>query len=152
MDREGLSVIDLDECRTTYLLYAPAKNPGGWNLDLAAFGEALEAAFAEARYETRQGRQVRLSFWAMTEEGMEFTGFASNEGRDTVLLADNTAAEAAVFIVWLRDSFLPAPDLIRFSSEPAVEKGIETDRRMPVNGDRSRITEELKHHLGDVRG
>ncbi|SED32390.1 hypothetical protein SAMN04490357_4498 [Streptomyces misionensis] len=142
--------MDLDEYQTTYLLYAPAKNPGGWNLDLSTFGEALEAAFAEVRYEARQGRQFRLSFWAMTEEGIEFTGYASNEGRDTVLLADNTADEAAVFIVWLRDAFLPAPDLIRFSSEPAVEKGIETDWRMPATGDRSRIAEELKHHLGVV--
>ncbi|MFF3361045.1 hypothetical protein [Streptomyces misionensis] len=142
--------MDLDEYQTTYLLYAPAKNPDGWNLDLPAFGEALEAAFAEVRYEARQGRQLRLSFWAMTEEGIEFTGYASNEGRDTVLLTDNTADEAALFIVWLRDVFLPAPDLIRFSSEPAVEKGIETDWRMPATGDRSRIAEELKHHIGVV--
>ncbi|SOD91555.1 hypothetical protein [Streptomyces sp. Ag109_G2-15] len=111
--------MDLDEHQTTYLLYAPAKNPGGWNLDLAAFGAALEATFPEVRYETRQGGQLRLSFWAVSEDGIEFTGFASNEGRDTVVLTDNTADEAAVFIAWLRDSFLPSPDLVRFSSEPA---------------------------------
>ncbi|MFF0035225.1 hypothetical protein ACFYRG_03265 [Streptomyces mirabilis] len=139
--------MDLDEYQTTYLLYAPAKNPDGWNLDLAAFGTALQAAFPEVRYETRQGRQVRLSFWAVTEDGIEFTGFASNEGRDTVVLTDNTAEEASVFIAWLRDSFLPSPDLIRFSSEPAVEEGIETDWRMPAGGDTARIAEELKHHI-----
>ncbi|WP_346077793.1 MULTISPECIES: hypothetical protein [Actinomycetes] len=144
--------MDLDDYQTTYLLYAPAKDPNGWNLDLTAFGEALEAAFAEVRYETRHGRQFRLSFWAMTEEGIEFTGFASNEGRDTVLLDDNTADEAAVFIAWLRDVFLPTPDLIRFSSEPAVEKGIETDWRMPANGEQSRIADELKHHIEVVVG
>jgi hypothetical protein len=139
--------VDLDEYQTTYLLYAPAKNPDGWNLDLTAFGNALQAAFPEVRYETRQGRQLRLSFWAVTEDGIEFTGFASNEGRDTVVLTDNTAAEAAVFIAWLRDSFLPSPDLIRFSSESAVEEGIETDWRMPAGGDTARITDHLKHHI-----
>ncbi|SEE40023.1 hypothetical protein SAMN05216532_8095 [Streptomyces sp. 2231.1] len=139
--------MDLDEYQTTYLLYAPAKNPGGWNLDLAAFGAALEAAFPEVRYETRRGRQLRLSFWAVSEDGIEFTGFASNEGRDTIVLTDNTADEAAVFIAWLRDSFLPSPDLIRFSSEPAVEEGIETDWRMPASGDTTRIAEELKQHI-----
>ncbi|MFH9400089.1 hypothetical protein ACH4JS_09890 [Streptomyces sp. NPDC017638] len=139
--------MDLDEYQTTFLLYAPAKNPAGWNLDLAAFGAALDAAFAEVRYETRQGRQLRLAFWAVTDEGIEFTGFASNEGRDTVVLVDNTAEEAAVFIAWLRDSYVASPDLIRFSSEPAVEAGIETDWRLPATGDTASIAEELKHHI-----
>ncbi|MFF9024157.1 hypothetical protein [Streptomyces eurythermus] len=139
--------MDLDEYQTTFLLYAPAKNPAGWNLDLAAFGTALEAAFPEVRYETRQGRQLRLSFWAVTDEGIEFTGFVSNEGRDTVVLVDTTAEEAAVFITWLRDSYVASPDLIRFSSEPAVEVGIETDWRLPATGDTARIADELKHHI-----
>ncbi|GAA3139871.1 hypothetical protein [Streptomyces echinatus] len=139
--------MDIDEYRTTYLLYAPAKNPAGWNLDLPTFGTALDATFTDVRYETRQGRQLRLSFWAVTDDGTEFTGFASNEGRDTVVLTDNTADEAALFITWLRDSLCPAPDLIRFSSEPAVERGIETDWRMPALADTANIAEELKHHL-----
>ncbi|GJF23980.1 hypothetical protein [Streptomyces sp. HO565] len=138
--------MDPDEYHTTYLLYAPAKNPHGWNLDLTAFGTALDAAFSDVRCETRQGRRLRLSFWAVTEGGIEFTGFASNEGRDTIVLTDNTADEAAVFITWLRDSFLPSPDLIRFSSEPAVEAGVETDWRMPAGEDTARIAEELRHH------
>ncbi|MEV7686431.1 hypothetical protein ACFW1F_22575 [Streptomyces bungoensis] len=144
--------MNLDEYQTTYLLYAPARNPAGWNLDLAAFGAALEAAFPVARYETQQGRQLRLSFWAVTEDGIEFDGFATKEGRDTVLLTDNTAGEAAVFIAWLRDSFLPSPDLIRFTTEPAVERGIETDWRVPATGDTAGIAEELKHHIQVVEG
>ncbi|WP_265564772.1 hypothetical protein [Streptomyces hygroscopicus] len=75
------------------------------------------------------------------------SGFLAGEGRDTVVLTDNTADEAAVFIAWLRDAFLPSPDLIRFSSEPAVEAGIETDWRMPAGGDTARIAGELKHHI-----
>ncbi|GAV40236.1 hypothetical protein [Streptomyces acidiscabies] len=155
--------MDLDEYRTTYLLYAPAKNPDSWNLDLAAFAAALGARFSDVRYETRQGRQLRLSFWAVAEgegplyenpvhNGIAFDGFASNEGRDTVLLTDNTPAEAAVFIRWLRDTVLPSPELIRFTTEGAVEKGIETDWRMPADGDEGRIAEELRHHIGVVEG
>ncbi|KUN85551.1 hypothetical protein AQJ66_13670 [Streptomyces bungoensis] len=144
--------MDLDDYQTTYLLYAPAKNPAGWNLDLAAFGAALDAAFHDVRYETEQGRQLRLCFWAVTEDGIVFDGFATNEGRDTVLLTDNTPGEAAVFIAWLRDSFLPSPDLIRFTTEPAVERGIETDWRVPATADTASIAEELKHHIQVVEG
>ncbi|MGN5382302.1 hypothetical protein ACQ4WX_49600 [Streptomyces lasalocidi] len=53
--------MDLDEYQTTCLLYAPAKHPAGWNLELAAFAAALDTAFPDVRYETRQGRQLRLS-------------------------------------------------------------------------------------------
>ncbi|MFM9441635.1 hypothetical protein [Streptomyces acidiscabies] len=144
--------MDLDEYQTTFLFYAPAKEPDGWRLDLASFAVALDAEFPEVRYEIRQGRQLRLSFWVVTEDGTEFTGFASNEGRDGVLLTDNTADEAAVFIAWLRDSYLPSPDLIRFSSEPAVLAGIETDWRVPATGDVTRIAEELRHHVQVVEG
>lgn len=63
-----------DECNTAYLLYAPAKNPQGWSLDLAAIGQALDDSFPKVRYWQEDGHPSRLSFWAMTAEGEEFDG------------------------------------------------------------------------------
>ncbi|MFJ8826179.1 hypothetical protein ACIREE_30960 [Streptomyces sp. NPDC102467] len=148
--------MDLDDYQTSFLLYAPARNPHGWNLDLPSFAETLQATFPEARCAAQQSDvspgTARLQFYAVTDEGEEFDGLANTDGRDNVLLIDNTAAEAAVFIEWLRDSVLADPDLIRFSSELAVESGIETDWRVPAVGDREAIIDELQQHIRVVAG
>ncbi|MBC3989623.1 hypothetical protein H8N00_12195 [Streptomyces sp. AC563] len=144
--------MDFDEYNTAYLLYAPAKNPQGSNLDLAAFGQALDDAFPEVRYRQEDGHSARLSFWVMTAEGEEFDGFADNESRDTIALSSTTVDEAASFILWLRDAYLPAPDLIRFTSELAYERDIDTDWRIPAGGDHERVADELKQHLQVVVG
>jgi hypothetical protein len=144
--------VDFDEYNTAYLLYAPVKNPQGWNLDLSAFGRALDDAFPEVRYGPEEGHSARLSFWAMTDDGEEFDGFADNESRATIALSSATVDEAASFILWLRDSYLPAPDLIRFTSELAYEREIDTDWRIPATGDHERIADEIKQHLQVVVG
>ncbi|MET9549945.1 hypothetical protein ABZY36_32235 [Streptomyces sp. NPDC006627] len=144
--------MDFDEYSTAYLLYAPAKNPQGWNLDLAAFGQALDDAFPEVRYRQEDGHSARLPLWVMTAEGEEFDRFADNESRDTIALSSTTVDEAASFILWLRDAYLPAPDLIRFTSELAYERDIDTDWRIPAGGDHERVADELKQHLQVVVG
>ncbi len=144
--------MEFDEYNTAYLLYAPAKNPQGWNLDLSAFGQALDDSFPEVRYRPEEGHPARLSFWAMTAEGEEFDGIADNESRDTIALSSTTVDEAAAFILWLRDRYLPAPDLIRFTSELAFAREIETDWRIPATGDHERIADEIKQHLQVVVG
>ncbi|MEU4278038.1 hypothetical protein AB0F57_24470 [Streptomyces tanashiensis] len=144
-----------DDDRTTFLFYAPEREPHAWGLDLAGLGEALRESFAEVRYKVRQDRtqgKPYLSFWAGTDDGTEYDGTATVHGRDCVMLSDTTAAEAAPFLLWLRDTYLPAPDLVRFSSVPAVERGIETDWRLPANGDMARVADELRHHLSVVEG
>ncbi|WP_329620215.1 hypothetical protein OG357_06445 [Streptomyces sp. NBC_01255] len=145
-----------DDDRTTFLFYAPEREPHAWGLDLAGLGETLREAFTEVRYEVRQDRthqgEPYLSFWAATADGTEYDGTATVHGRDCVMLADSTVGEAALFLLWLRDSCLPAPDLVRFSSEPAVERGIETDWRLPANGDAARMVDELRHHIAVVDG
>ncbi|MFF8512998.1 hypothetical protein ACF064_33495 [Streptomyces sp. NPDC015492] len=145
-----------DDDRTTFLFYAPERDPHAWGLDLAGLGEALRESFSQVRYKvlrdrTHQGEPY-LSFWAGTDDGTEYDGTATVHGRDCVMLSDTTASEAASFLLWLRDTHLPAPDLVRFSSEPAVERGIETDWRLPADGDRARVADELRHHLSVVEG
>ncbi|MEU7279563.1 hypothetical protein AB0A69_12390 [Streptomyces sp. NPDC045431] len=145
-----------DDDPTTFLFYAPEREPHAWGLELAGLGEALREAFHEARYKVRQDRthqgEPYLSFWAATEDGTEYDGAATVHGRDCVMLADTTAGAAAPFLVWLRDGYLPARNLIRFSSEPAVERGIESDWRLPADGDAERVADELRHHLAVVKG
>ncbi|MFC9529910.1 hypothetical protein ACFT38_05025 [Streptomyces sp. NPDC056975] len=146
--------MNIDEYQTTFLLYAPAKNPQGWALDLGTFGEALREGFPEVGYQTRQNDEgeVRLSFSAVTDSGIEITGFAKTEARDTVLIADASVDEAATFIAWLRDAYVPSPDLVRFTTEAAFERGIDSDWRVPATGDRGRIADELKQHIHVVEG
>ncbi|MFI8768193.1 hypothetical protein ACIGN6_25230 [Streptomyces sp. NPDC053792] len=143
---------DTNDIRTTFVFYAPEREPHVWALDLTGLGEALREPFPEVRYKVRQDRthqgEPYLSFWA----GTEYDGTATVTGRDCVMLTDTTPGEAATFLLWLRDSYLPAPDLIRFSSEPAVERGIETDWHLPADGDARRLADELRHHLAVVHG
>ncbi|MZG18066.1 hypothetical protein GTY44_32070 [Streptomyces sp. SID5914] len=49
-------------------------------------------------------------------------------------------------------TYLPAPDLIRFTSELAYERDIDTDWRIPAGGDHERVADELKQHLQVVVG
>ncbi|MFF9850206.1 hypothetical protein [Streptomyces litmocidini] len=145
-----------DDDRTTFLFHAPEREPHAWALDLADLGEALRESFPEVRSKVRQDRthqgEPYLSFWAAADDGTEYDGTATAHGRDCVMLSDTTAGEAAPFLLWLRDTYLPAPDLVRFSSEPAVERGIETDWRLPADGDLARVSDELRHHLSAVEG
>ena len=146
--------MNFDEYETTFLLYAPAKNPQAWRLDFAAFSEALGEEFPEVGYEIREdGRgSMRLSFSAVTDDGVEYTGFAKNEARDTILIADASVDDAARFILWLRDSYIPSPELIRFTTEAAVARGVETDWRVPSAGSHERIADELKQHVLVIEG
>ncbi|MCZ0981627.1 hypothetical protein O1L60_29245 [Streptomyces diastatochromogenes] len=102
-----------DDDRTTFLFYAPGREPHAWALDLTGLGEALRESFPEVRYKVRQDRthqgEPYLSFWASTDDGTEYDGTATVHGRDCVMLADTTAGEAAPFLLWLRDTYLPAP-------------------------------------------
>ncbi|XIE80546.1 hypothetical protein AB6O49_26775 [Streptomyces sp. SBR177] len=45
-----------DDDRTTFLFYAPGREPHAWALDLAGLGEALRESFPEVHYKVRQDR------------------------------------------------------------------------------------------------
>lgn len=144
--------MNFDEYTISFLLYAPAKSPQGWNLDLSEFGQALREAYPQVRYQPEEGHPKRLSFWALTDDGVEYTGFADNETRHTIALGENTIDEVAPFICWLRDTYLPSPDLVRFTSELAYARGIETDWRIPATGSEEQIIDEIQQHLRTVVG
>ncbi|MFF7778938.1 hypothetical protein ACFZCG_31510 [Streptomyces tanashiensis] len=58
-----------------------------------------------------------------------------------------TADEAGVFAVWLRDSFVPAPGLVRFVSSLAMANGEETPLPLPSERGREGISDLLRRHL-----
>lgn len=145
-----------DDEQATFLLYAPERSPHAWGLDLAQLGEALRESFQDVSYEVRQddvhGGTPYMWFWAADSRGAGFDGTALSQGRDCIMLSGTTAGEAAAFVVWLRDSHLPSPDLIRYSSEAAVAEGIESDWKIPVSANENEIADELRHHLRVVEG
>ncbi|MEV0282412.1 hypothetical protein AB0I22_39490 [Streptomyces sp. NPDC050610] len=146
-----MSNSDLDDYETTYLVYAPGQDPHAWQLGLERLGDALKEAFPGARARVRQdnihGGEPYLSFWGTADDGTVFDGAATVHGRDCLYLVDIAAPQAAVFIEWLRDSFLPKPDSILFTTELAMEAGIATDWHIPAKGGREQIAEELLRHL-----
>ncbi|AJF63387.1 hypothetical protein [Streptomyces vietnamensis] len=116
-----------DDKRTTFLFYALEREPHAWGFDLAGLGEALRESFPEVRHKVRQDRthqgEPYLSFWTGTGDGTGYDGTATVHGRDCMTPADTTAGEAALFLLWLRDTYLPA------------------------ESDAARVVDELRHHL-----
>jgi hypothetical protein len=69
-----------------------------------------------------------------------------------ITLTDVNADEAAVFAEWLRDSFAPAPHLVRFSSSLAMANGEQEPWPLPAEGDVDDIRAEMLRHLAAVDG
>lgn len=145
--------MDFEYVETFFLFYPPRGEPDGWNLDLAAFRESLLAGFPAAAgdFAGEGTRLPRMDFWARTDDDVEFDGLASVEGRDCVAVGDNTAAEAARFVVWLRAAVVPPSGAVRFSSRAAVEAGFdEREWSVPDGADRAGVEEALRQHLAEV--
>ncbi|MGW1926147.1 hypothetical protein ACWCQ0_44270 [Streptomyces massasporeus] len=64
-----------------------------------------------------------------------------------ITLTDVTADEAGAFAVWLRDSFAPAPNLVRFAGSLAMANGEDAPLPLPVEGGREDIGDLLRRHL-----
>jgi hypothetical protein len=65
-------------------------------------------------------------------------------GSVTAVMA--TADEAAVLARWLRDSVAPAPGLVYFTSELALDRGDTNYQHVPPQGDREEIARVLQDH------
>ncbi|MFE6847277.1 hypothetical protein [Streptomyces sp. NPDC057686] len=63
-----------------------------------------------------------------------------------IILTNVTAGGAAVFALWLRDSFVPAPHLVRFASSLAKANGEQDPRPLPADGS----GQELRRHLASI--
>ncbi|MFF9351432.1 hypothetical protein [Streptomyces sp. NPDC014734] len=75
------------------------------------------------------------------------TAALTGPGYAYITLTDVTADEAAVFALWLRDSFVPAPHVVRFASSLAMANGEDTPSLLPTDGGREAISGLLHRHL-----
>lgn len=138
--------------RTNIGFYPPREDGGAWRSSLQELEEALRGAFAhpvvEYRTSATHGQQV-LSFEIALAPDVWIDGTSSMEGPDYafITLRDVTADEAAVFATWLRDSFVPAPDLVRFISSLAMANGEETPWVLPATGGNDTVLAEIRRHI-----
>ncbi|PJN32208.1 hypothetical protein CG747_43875 [Streptomyces sp. CB02959] len=144
-----------DENRATFLFYPPVDDANSWHLTFEDFEASLKQRFPDA-FTSMQSTRFRggayLDFGVLVAEGVEVRGMLTIpvEECGCVTLILVSPGEAAVIAKWLRDDFIPSPDLIRFSSEGAMEIGDETHWELPPSGDQEEIEEDLRAHIAYV--
>ena len=124
--------------RTTFSFAAPVDDATAWHLRLDGLASSLTEAFPEGAATLEGGLGPReadsLSFEVPLGEGVWLRGLATSPYPEmgSVMVMDASAAEAAAFGVWLRDSFVPSPELVHFTSEMALDRGEEAYWVVPV--------------------
>lgn len=141
--------------RTNFAFYPPQDAGGAWDATLESLGRALREGFPGAAVERRTSGvhgMIVLDFEIESAVGVWIDGTAAMTEPDYayITLTDVTAGEAAVFARWLRDSFAPAPNLVRFASSLAMANGERDPWPLPVEGGEEEIAVELRRHLGSV--
>ncbi|MFF2515747.1 hypothetical protein [Streptomyces sp. NPDC058086] len=138
--------------RTTFGFYPPENNEAAWQSSLDTFMAALERGFPDAVLETRvdplRGTSV-VDFDIEVAPEVWVTGSAAMPSPDYayITLGSVTADEAALFAVWLRDSYVPSPTCVRFTSSAAMENGDETPEPLPAVGGTAEVEAVLRGHL-----
>ncbi|MFE6098829.1 hypothetical protein ACFVQ4_02580 [Streptomyces laurentii] len=138
--------------RTNFGFYPPENNGAAWGATLEGLERVLREAFPEPRLKYRKSGihgmtvldyEVQLSsdVWVYGTAAMPDPDYAY------IALTDVTVDEAAAFAVWLRDSFVPAPHLVRFASSLAMENGEEAPRQLPASGGQAEIRDTMRSYL-----
>ncbi|MFH8616830.1 hypothetical protein ACH4E8_17345 [Streptomyces sp. NPDC017979] len=141
--------------RTNFAFYPLEGDDGSWHATLDSLERALRQAFPDPTVEYRKsgihGMTV-LDFEVELAPDVWVEGTAAMPRPDYayVTLTDVTADEAAVFAVWLRDSFAPAPHLVRFASSLAMANGEDTPSPLPVRGGTDEIRALLRDHVDAI--
>ncbi|MFF5765778.1 hypothetical protein ACFY8F_24940 [Streptomyces tanashiensis] len=138
--------------RTNFALYPPEGDGGAWHATLESLERALREAFPDPAIGRRRSgihEMAVLDFEIEVAPDVWVDGTAAITGPEYayITLTDVTADQAAVFAVWLRDSFVPAPDLVRFVSSLAMANGEETPLPLPSDRGSEGISDLLRRHL-----
>ncbi|WP_328583001.1 hypothetical protein [Streptomyces sp. NBC_00370] len=141
--------------RTNFAFYPPETDGGAWRATLESLEGALRQGFPELTVEYRKSGihdRTALDFEVELAPDVWVDGTAAMPRPDYayITLTDVSADEAAVFAVWLRDSFVPAPHLVRFATSLAMANGETTPRPLPTTGATEEITATLRNHLDAV--
>ncbi|WP_037673084.1 hypothetical protein [Streptomyces griseus] len=138
--------------RTTFGFYPPEGDEAVWQASLETFTSAVERDFHDADLEVRvdplRGVEV-LDFDIEVEPGIWVTGTTALPSPEYayITLGNVTADEAAVFALWLRDSYVPSPTGVRFITSAAMENGDEIPWPLPATGDAAAIEAVMREHL-----
>ncbi|MEV4505120.1 hypothetical protein [Streptomyces klenkii] len=138
--------------RTRFSFAPPVDDALAWNLRLDVLAQAIEEAFpgawtkAEGRLGPRPSEALSFEIQAVGDAWVEGTATSPIEGAGAVVV-DATVQEASVFARWLRDSFIPSPDLIEFSSEFAMNRGDFSTWQLPRTGPAEDIAAALQAHI-----
>lgn len=138
--------------RTNFAFYPPEGNGGAWHATLDSLERALRESFPDPTIGHRRSgvhEMTVLDFEIELSPDVWLDGTAAITDPDYayVTLTDVTADEAGAFAVWLRDSFAPAPNLVRFASSLAMANGEDTPSPLPTQGSREAISDLLRRHL-----
>ncbi|MFE2558340.1 hypothetical protein ACFXGT_20405 [Streptomyces sp. NPDC059352] len=138
--------------RTNFGFYPPEEDGGAWHATLDSLQRALREAFPDPTIGHRGSgvhEMTVLDFEIELAPDVWLDGTAAVTEPDYayITLTDVTADEAGAFAVWLRDSFAPAPNLVRFASSLAMANGEDTPLPLPTEGSREDISGLLRRHL-----
>ncbi|MFC9395029.1 hypothetical protein ACFTWS_17980 [Streptomyces sp. NPDC057027] len=138
--------------RTNFAFYPPEGEGGAWHATLQTLERALREAFPDPTIGHRRSgihEMTVLDFEIELAPDVWVGGTAAITEPDYayITLTDVTADEAGAFAVWLRDSFAPAPNLVRFASSLAMANGEETPSPLPAQGSREDLGDLLRRHL-----
>ncbi|MET9378904.1 hypothetical protein ABZX98_33020 [Streptomyces sp. NPDC002992] len=140
------------DIRANFAFYPPEGEGGAWHATLESLERALREAFPDPTIGHRRSgvhEMTVLDFEIEPAPDLWVDGTAAITEPDYayITLTDATADEAGAFAVWLRDSFVPTPNLVRFASSLAMANGEETPSPLPAHGSREDITGLLRRHL-----
>ncbi|MFM9368170.1 hypothetical protein [Streptomyces sp. Da 82-17] len=139
--------------RTTFSFAPPVDNPTAWQLRLDHFADRINEGFPGAFTKLKGHLGPRsidaLTFEVSLSEGVWLRGLATTPYPEmgSVLVMDASAGEAARFAVWLRDSYAPAPDLVQFTTEIAMDLGEETPWEVPPHGTAEDLAQVFQQHI-----
>ncbi|WNO71528.1 MULTISPECIES: hypothetical protein [unclassified Streptomyces] len=144
---------DRDVLRTTFSFAPPVDDAAAWHLRLDDLAAGIVEAFPGAS--TSWGADLgprsaeALTFEVPLGAGVWLEGLATTPCPEvgSVMVMHASAAEAARFALWLRDSFVPSPDLVRFTSEMALNNGDDAHGHLPPYGSVDEIAQTLQQHI-----
>ncbi|MFJ8658845.1 hypothetical protein [Streptomyces sp. NPDC093795] len=126
--------------RTNFAFYPTEAGGGAWHVTPAYLERALREAFPDATIGHRTSgvhEMTVLDFEIELSPDVWLDGTAAITEPDYayITLTDVTADEAGAFAVWLRDSFVPTPNLVRYASSLAMANGDTAALPLPTAGD-----------------
>jgi hypothetical protein len=140
--------------RYTFIFAPPEDDAECWNLDIRTFAEKLKETFSDSCGTRELGDlgfrpAPTLSFEVELSSGEWLDGTVSSPlpATGSVVLSLATPQEGAEFGKWLRDVLVPDGAPVRFTSELALENGVEDARTIPQVGDASGIVGVVEEHV-----